>query len=151
EQVGEVQRAEHELAVFQLRQAAQGADGRRVQVETADGTRIDIEGATARPALDDGTYIIDASSIEDPLGAVGFQWQSADDASAVRVRIEASDDLDDWQVVVPESTLLHVAEGDRQLRRETIELPPRRYRYLRVRRVDAGPPLQVLKVSAQAL
>lgn len=150
EQVSDAQHSQHELPVFQLRQTAQGEPAQRVQVETADGTRIAVEGAAGQAATDEGTYIIDATMVEHPLRAVSFQWQSPDGASQVRVRIESSDDLNDWQVVVPESTLLHVAEGDRQLRRESIELPPRRYRYLRVRRVDAGPPLQVLVVIAQA-
>lgn len=151
EQIGDAQRSEHELPVFQLRQTAQ-AGGQRVQLETADGTRVDIQGTPGRGvATDDGTYIIDASGVQAPLRAVRFQWHSPDDASTLRVRIEASDDLDEWQVVVADSTLLQVSDGDRQLRREAIELPPRRYRYLRVRRVDAGPSPQILAVTAQAV
>jgi hypothetical protein len=69
--------------------------------------------------------------------------------SEVKVRIETSDDLDRWQTVVPTSTLLLAQQGEQELRRERIELPLREYEYLRVHRIDDGPPLIVNSVTAE--
>jgi hypothetical protein len=94
-------------------------------------------------------HIIDARAATEPFQAIRFDWQSADGVSEVKVRIEASDDLDRWQVIVPASTLLIVRQGEQELRRERIELPRGVYQYLRVQRVDGGPPLTINSVIAE--
>jgi len=94
-------------------------------------------------------HIIDARAAEEPLQAIRFDWQSPDGASEARVRIEASDDLDRWQTVVPASTLLLARQEGRELRRERIALPQREYLYLRAQRIDGGPPLAINAVIVE--
>ncbi|WP_161966006.1 DUF3999 domain-containing protein [Steroidobacter cummioxidans] len=125
-------------------------DNSRVAVETSSGTRVNVEETAApKPEVVNGLiHIIDARETE-PLRAIRFDWRSPDGASEVKVRIEASDDLDRWQIIVPASTLLLAQQGDQELRRERIELPNRQYKYLRVQRVDSGPPLILNSVTAE--
>ncbi|MBM0104078.1 DUF3999 domain-containing protein [Steroidobacter sp. S1-65] len=142
---------ERGLSVFVLRGRDQVyTESTHVNVETSSGTRVDVqESSPPAPEVVSGLiHIIDARDTQ-PLRSIRFDWSSPDGVSAVKVRIEASDDLDQWRTVVPESTLLLAQQEGRELRRERINLPLREYEYLRVQRVDNGPPLTVNSVTAE--
>lgn len=141
------------LPLYEAQGATHGAsNGTRVEVQTAGGTEVKVrEGGTTTTAatLQTTAYFIDARSITDALRSIEFDWSSPDGASEAQVRIEASEDLDGWRVIVPASTLLQVTQGDQQLRRQTVPLPERAYQYLRVMRTDRGPPLRIDSVMAE--
>ena len=139
------------LSVFQVRTAAT-ADGTHVDVQTAHGTQVQIAESAKTPAIGEsapGAHVIDARDVAGELRAIEFDWSSPDGASEARVQIQSSEDLDSWQTVVAGSTLLQVTGGASQLRRQTIPLVQRRYSYLRVRRVDAGPALNIDSARAE--
>ena len=143
---------ESQLPVFQLREAPTNASGgTRVEMQTAGGTQINVlEAGPGAPMVANGRiHIIDARASDDPMRAIQFDWQSPDDASQAQVSIEASEDLDQWRVLVPASTLLLATRGNEQLRRERIALPLHSYDYLRVQRTDGGPPLAINGVVAE--
>lgn len=146
---------EQPLPVFVLRGRDQVLPDRsRLTVETPAGTRVDVQesGGSSAPEVVSGLiHIIDARETGEPLRAVRFDWQSPDGVSEVKVRIEASRDLSQWDVIVPASTLLLVQQGGQELRRERIELPQRKYHYLRVQRIDGGPPLAINAVIAEQI
>jgi hypothetical protein len=139
------------LPVYRLQDLAGASnDDTRVEVQTPSGAQISVQGATgAADAARQSAYVIDARSVSDELRAVQFDWSSPDGASEVRVSIQASEDLDRWRTVVAGSTLLKVAAGEQQLRRHRIDIPQSNYEYLRVERVDRGPPLQIDGVIAE--
>lgn len=142
------------MTVFQMQAAVKSADGTRVDVRTAGGTQVAINeaaGANSTTEAAPGEHVIDARTIMGELRAIEFDWSSPDGASEVRVQIQSSEDLDTWQTVVAGSTLLQVTEGTAQLRRHTIPLVQRRYSYLRVRRVDAGPALSIDSARAEVV
>ena len=144
---------EKALPVFVLRGREQiYRDNSRVAVETPSGTRVNVEeSAATTPELVSGLiHIIDARGTQ-PLRAIRFDWRTPDGASEVKVRIETSNDLDRWDTVVPATTLLLAQQGEQELRRERIGLFDREYKYLRVQRIDAGPPLILNKVTAEEL
>lgn len=144
---------EQSLQVFVLRGRDQLYTGSsRVNVETSAGTRVEVqESSPPAPEVVTGRiHIIDARDAR-PLRAIRFDWRSPDDVSEVKVRIEASDDLDRWQTVVPASTLLLARQNGQELRRERIQLPLREYGYLRVQRIDNGPPLIINSVTAEVV
>ena len=138
--------AEQALPVFVLRGREQVyTSGARVEVETSAGTRVGVNDSSggAVEAVSRLIHIIDGRELDEPLRAIRFDWSSSDEVSEVKVRIEASEDLDRWQTIVPTSTLLLVQQDGQELRRERIQLPTREYEYLRVQRVDGGPPLAI--------
>ena len=143
---------ERSLPVFVLRGRDQVyTSGARVEVETSAGTRVgvnDSSGGTVE-AVSRLIHIIDVREVSEPLRAIRFDWSSSDEVSEVKVRIEASEDLDRWQTIVPTSTLLLARQDGQELRRERIQLPTRKYEYLRVQRVDGGPPLAIHSVTAE--
>jgi hypothetical protein len=142
---------EQSLSVFQLQEGRRlGTDGTRVEVQTAGGTQVKVQEASpAGEIAAAGVHIIDARSVEDAMRAIRFEWRSPDGASEVKVRIESSADLDRWDTLVAVSTLLEVTDNGQRLRRERVELPQRRYEYLRVQRTDGGPPLEIQAAIAE--
>jgi uncharacterized protein DUF3999 len=143
---------EHSLPVFELRDAPEVVSGgSHIEVQTASGTQVNVQEAeSGRPAAANGRiHIIDARDSKELIRAIQFDWQSPDGASQAQVSIEASDDLDQWRVLVPASTLLRATSGEQELKRERIELPARAYNYLRVQRTDGGPPLTIAGVMAE--
>jgi Protein of unknown function (DUF3999) len=140
------------LPVYRL-QDVPGAEneGTRVEVQTPSGAQISVQGATGASTGESHTsaYVIDARDVNDALRAMQFDWSSLDGASEVRVSIQASEDLDRWRTIVTGSTLLKVEAGAQQLGRHRIAIPQAHYEYLRVERVDRGPPLQIDGVIAE--
>lgn len=142
---------EQTLSVFVLRGRDQiYTESSRLNVETSSGTRVELQesGPPAPEVVSGLIHIIDARDTR-PLRSIRFDWSSPDGVSAVKVRIEASNDLDRWRTVVSESTLLLAQQEGKELRRERIQLPLREYQYLRLQRVDNGPPLIVNAVTAE--
>jgi hypothetical protein len=143
---------EQSLPVFVLRgREPVYTSGARVEVQTPAGTRVGVNDSSApeTEVVNRLIHIIDVRDVNEPLRAIRFDWSSSDGVSEVKVRIEASDDLDRWQTIVPTSTLLLAQQGGQELRRERIQLPTREYEYLRVQRVDGGPPLAIHSVMAE--
>lgn len=144
--------SEQSLPVFVLSGRDQVyTSGARVEVQTSGGTRVGVNDSSSpeTEVVNRLIHIIDASEVDQPLRSIRFDWSSSDGVSEVKVRIEASDDLDRWQTIVPTSTLLLVQQGGQELRRELVQLPPRKYKYLRVQRIDGGPPLAINSVIAE--
>ena len=143
--------SEQPLPVFELRDApGRGADGSRIDVQTAGGTQVHVQEADLAGSVG-RTHIIDVRQHPGPLRAIQFDWSSHDGASEAKVRIEASEDLDRWTVIVPQSTLLRATRGTERIERARVALPPRHYDYLRVERVDGGEPLLINGVVGELL
>jgi hypothetical protein len=130
---------------------AAASDGTRVEVQTPSGAQISVQGAPNAATADRQTsaYVIDARDVPDELRAVQFDWSSPDGASEVRVSIQASDDLDRWRTLVAATTLVQLQSDGRQLRRHRVAIPQGNYDFLRVERVDRGPPLRIDGVIAE--
>jgi hypothetical protein len=140
------------LPVYRLQDVPRTtSEGTRVEVRTPSGAQISVDGNTAGTSeRQTSAYVIDARGVDDELRAVQFDWSSPDGASEARVSIQASDDLDRWRTLVAGTTLLQVP-GDPPLRRHRVGIPQAEYDYLRVQRVDRGPPLQLDAVIAESV
>lgn len=143
--------AEQVLPVYRLQDLARSAsDGTRVEVQTPAGAQISVEGTSNDGAeRQTSAYVIDARDVNDELRALQFDWSSPDGASEVRVSIQASDDLDRWHTLVATTSLVQLESGGQQLRRHRVAIPQASYEYLRVERVERGPPLQLDGVTAE--
>lgn len=138
------------LPVFRLQDMPRASSDTRIEVQTSTGTEVSVQGGTTTASgPQTSAYVIDARGVSDALRAVQFDWNSPDGASEARVSLQASNDLDQWRTIVAGSTLLRADAGTQQLRRLRIDIPQARYDYLRVERVDRGPPLEVAGVVAE--
>lgn len=148
---------EQSLPVFPLRSpAARVPADSRVMVQTPGGTSVQVTEGPAGPALvpvtpqpSDG-FVVDASGVDGDIRALRLAWNTADDASEAHVRVEASEDLNAWRPVVPGTTLFHVAADGRALDRSHVDLPPARYKYLRLVR-GGGPAVSIGAVTAEVV
>ncbi|HSW14627.1 MAG TPA: DUF3999 domain-containing protein [Solimonas sp.] len=146
---------ERPLPAFPLRAAAAAAHAGdlHVEVQTADGAEVQISHGSPAVVPQPRTvaHVIDVRSLDLPLLAIRVAWESPDGASELRVRVEASEDLDQWREVVASTTLLRSSGPQAQtLERMRIPLPPARYTYLRLQRVEPGAPLRILATTAEA-
>ncbi len=77
-------------------------------------------------------YLIDASALQDTPSSLVLDWESPEDSFVASIRIEGSDDLDHWQTLVPQASLVRLLFSGRELARREIELPDRAYKYLKL-------------------
>ncbi len=136
------------LPVYRLQEVPSREGDTQVEVRTP-GAQVSVRGDTLERERHNGAFVIDAREVTDELRALQFAWASPDDASEVRVNIQASEDLDRWRTLVAATTLVQVRAGERQLGRDRVAIPQARYTYLRLERVDRGPPLQLDGVFAE--
>lgn len=111
-------------------------EGARVEVQTAEGARLTLAEGESEAEQAGGAYeyLLDARAIDAPLAAIdlAWEWRTPQGRAELDVRVAASQDLDDWQTIVPGATLLRAEGAGGALERSRLELPQRRYRFLRL-------------------
>lgn len=82
--------------------------------------------------------LVDVRANDSDIEAIAFELaMDAADFSA-EVSVEASDDLQSWRTLVPVATIAQLRQHGQALLRRTIELPPQRASYLRIRSLANG-------------
>ncbi|WP_417910446.1 DUF3999 domain-containing protein [Candidatus Electronema sp. PJ] len=80
-------------------------------------------GATEQATQVVAAYILDASAVEQPPDWLELAWQGQGEQFSTSVRIDHSDDLDNWQQFVPSAALAELRFSGHNLLRNRIELP----------------------------
>ncbi len=93
--------------------------------------------------------ILDASAEHGPLASLQILWDSTGEDISAQFSVAASDDLQQWRLVVTSATVLHLEQNGNLLERHGIALRDAPATYLRLRRLDNGPPLKGLRVVAR--
>lgn len=122
-----------QFAVSSMAPASSGARGSEVSIRTADGTLVSVKGIgrSNTPTPKPVAYLLDASQLKDPLRAMVFRWNAAPGTEVVRVRIEASDDLQSWRGIGGGS-LVRLEQGGRVLEQPRIAIPAEKAKYYRI-------------------
>ena len=124
------------LPYFALRgDAVAGVEGLEVRIERGAGRAVvTMNGRQQVPARADTLlgYLVDASSLQQPLRGLALELPSGLDDVVMRVRVEASDDLARWTTLVADAPVLRLQAGGQQLEQLRLEFPPRQARYLRL-------------------
>jgi hypothetical protein len=101
---------------------------------TADGTLVRVrnlrEGARNRQAL--LGYLVDAAEHETALETLELDWKPIANGLSGSLQVEGSDDLARWSTLVAAAPLVSLEFGGQRLEQKSVELPGRRYRYLRL-------------------
>ena len=149
---------EVELPVFALPRsaadAAAGGDDLSLRLERDDNgrlRRLDVE-TSAPPPQTPIDYVMDADLNRDPqrpatVDRLVLRWPERGDVRA-RFAVEGSDDLEQWQSLVPAAAVVSLRRDGAVLQRRDIALPATSLRYLRLRQLD-GDPLPGLQVDAR--
>ncbi|HSG91178.1 MAG TPA: DUF3999 family protein [Pseudomonadales bacterium] len=132
---------------FVHRQAAGGDDRLRVTV-TGSGAILSVETApetTAEAAERPGRFLwlLDLSAVEGRITGLDFDWITEADGTVTPLRIEASDDLANWQPLATEGALVALESDAGTLERGEIGVVPGGAPYLRV--VGDGAELPALR------
>jgi hypothetical protein len=142
-----------ELPFFPLRVDT----ARRDLGDVAISVRRDAAGTTVDLATRDGKsvaalrlvgYLVDASAQNEPLAALALPMPAGANLTT-RVRVDASDDLMTWRMLVTGAPLVELEYGGRRLSRDRVELPPIKARYLRASFEPGQPAAEVVNVRGE--
>jgi hypothetical protein len=77
-------------------------------------------------------YLVDASALERALKAVALEWERSDSQFVARITVEASDELERWDILVKEAIVASLRYGEHSLKRSEVPLPVTQAKYLRL-------------------
>lgn len=142
-----------ELPLFPLyAEAGVEVEGMDVRIQKrADGTIVNIvsHGKSVAAQRKLRGYVLDASGLTKPLQALLFDWTSTGEGFAGKVRIEGSDDLAHWSLLVPDAPLVSLEFGGHRLQQKRVDLRIQKHKYLRVSWLQNQKPLELLGVRAE--
>ncbi len=118
---------------------------------SAGGTTLSVTTRDGAPVAGDRLigYVLDTSALGEPLVALTANWSTLPRGVGMRVRLEASDDLANWRTVVSDVPLIDLEYEGRHLRRDRIEMPATRAKYLRLSWAASQPPLNLAGVTGE--
>src|SRR5450631_980824 len=143
------------LAIFPLRVDQDGGDlsGLSVTIQrTATGnTSVSLVTKEGAPIVGQRVagFLVDASDVREPVSAIILAWTPKPGGMNTRVRVETSDDLNQWRTLVGDAPLLDLEYEGRHLLRDRVELRQAPGKYLRISWPTAQAPLQLEAVRAE--
>jgi len=142
------------LAFFPLRVDEQGGDlsGLSVTINRNLGnTSVNLTTKEGQPvpAQRLAGYLVDAADTREPISAVVLAWTPKAGGMNTRIRIETSDDLNQWRTIVGDAPLLDLEYEGRHLLRDRVEFRQTPAKYLRISWQAAQAPLQLDAVRAE--
>jgi hypothetical protein len=142
------------LVFFPLPPDATGEPGGyRVFVRTGpDGAvlRIDPRSSNA-PTETARAFLIDLSRVGRRLDQLRLEWRRGESNLMAALAVDASDDLVDWTTIQQRSAISDIRHGGRRLISNTISLNPSPRRYLRLRQLDSGPAVSLVRIEGRML
>ncbi|MRR53483.1 MAG: DUF3999 domain-containing protein [Deltaproteobacteria bacterium] len=100
-----------------------GDGGSLVSVQTAEpGTRSSRITA----------YLLDAATVKAPLRDLILEWAEQPEGTVTKIRIEGSDNLEDWTLLAPSAVLIDLRYGNHRLERRIIDLNGSMMKYYRI-------------------
>ena len=117
---------------------------------SVNGAVISVRGAkppAARREARPVAWLLDASQLKTSIRYLVIDWNSGPGNEAVRVTVEASDDLKTWLTVASRAPILRVQQDGRELAQRHVDLRNIKAKYLRV---TVDPSVQVRSVIAEA-
>jgi hypothetical protein len=133
-------------------QVGDKTDDAKIRVEKRrDGTIVSIQSRTKSNAPDQRLrgYLVDVSTLKQPVKALMLDWRSSPEGFVGKVSIAGSDDFAAWTTLIDQAALVRLTFGGQQLNQNRVELPRTKYRYLRVTWPDHQVPLESLKLVAE--
>jgi hypothetical protein len=142
------------LPIFPLRVEEQGEDpgGLSLIVNRSAGkTSVSLTTKDGQPVQAQrlAGYLVDASEVREPIAAIVLAWLPKPGGFNTRIRVESSEDLNQWRTLVGDAPLLDLEYDGRHLLRDRIELRQVPARYLRISWAAQAQPLQLNAVRAE--
>ena len=125
-------------------EGSEAGDALRLSASFGDNGRIlQLQASTSAPPAASAAhgFLVDLSSVREGVQALELDWPAGAPREA-HYRVESSLDLQHWQAVHADSTLLDLQRDGQRLRQDEIAIPGG-LRYLRLLPLDAGSALPV--------
>jgi Protein of unknown function (DUF3999) len=106
---------------------------------------ISSEAGKTPPAL--LGYLVDATAFKHPMHVLDLDWRESGDGVNGSLKVEASDDLQRWRMLVSAAPLLSLEFGGHKLVQKTVDLPAAQYKYLRLTWPAGQEPIELTHVS----
>jgi hypothetical protein len=141
------------LPMFPLRVEEQGGDlsGLSLTINRSAGnTSVNLTTREGQPvpALRLAGYLVDATAVQEPISAIVLAWNLKSGGMNTRIRVETSDDLNQWRTLVGDAPLLDLEYEGRHLLRDRVEFRQAPAKYLRIS-WPGQPPPQFYEVRAE--
>ncbi len=117
-----------------------GTGGSIISVETSD-LGVKQPRTTA--------YLLDASSLDGPLSGLELEWEEQSEGTVTKLRVEGSNNLEDWAPIVPSAVLIRLRYGEHSLERRVIEMGGARMKYYRISSNTAADPPKLIAAVAR--
>jgi len=140
------------LAFFPLPQEAPpAAGGYRVYVRTGpDGAVVSVDpqsfDAPTEPAR---SYLIDLSRVGRGLAQLRLEWRGGETGLMSTLAVDASDDLVAWTSIQQRAAISDIRYAGRRLLSNILTLTPNAQRYLRLRQLDSGPAVSLVRIDGR--
>jgi uncharacterized protein DUF3999 len=115
--------------------------GKVIRIQSAD--EITDEGNNSAKY-----YLIDASHIEYIIDSIDFKINGKTSDYAKKIKLESSNDLNNWNLLVRNATLTELEYGNYALKKMRVELPNRKIKYLRFTWLDDADGLFIDSIKA---
>lgn len=98
----------------------------------SDGSILRVDAVDGNQASRITSYLIDASVLKRPVAALALRWKTRPEGTMGRIRVEGSDDLENWTTLVHGATVLEIRYGEHSLERRIVETGEVRTKYFRL-------------------
>ncbi|GEM_PF-3678086 len=116
------------------------SEGKVIRIQSADEI-IDANN-TAK------YYLIDASHIEYVIDSIDFKINGKTSDYAKKIKLESSNDLNNWNLLVQNATLTELEYGNHALKKMRVDLPNKKIKYLRFTWLDDADGLTIDTIKA---
>ena len=127
------------------------AGGYRVHVRTGpDGAVVRVDPQPAQASSQPTrTFLIDLSRVRRSLAQLRLEWQPGEINVMATLAVDASDDLVAWTTIQHRSAISDIHYGGHQLLSNTITLERSTKPYLRLRQLDSGPAIPLIRIDGR--
>jgi hypothetical protein len=142
------------LPIFPLRVDEQSGDLTSLSLSITQSAGKTLVNLTTKegqpvPAQRLAGYLLDATDAREPISAIVLAWAPKSGGMNTRIRVEASDDLNQWRTLVGDAPLLDLEYDGRHLLRDRVEFRQVPAKYLRISWPTAQAPLQLNAARAE--
>ena len=147
---GTVSNAATALSLFPLKDDSGATlDAIRVTIESGQGA-INLQTRERGPPSGRiNSYLVDGRSLEVPVAALRLEWPPDAADFAGRVRVEASDSLNDWRVVNSAAPIANLHSDTQRLVEQRVEFAPTKAKFWRLSWSGAAAPFVLTSVLGE--
>ena len=147
---GTVSNAATALPLFPLKDDSGATlDAIRVTIESGRGAINVQTGDRSPPSGRIDSYLVDGRLLDLPVAALRLEWPQDAADFAGRVRVEASDSLNDWRLVNGAAPIANLHSDAQRLVEQRVEFPPTKARFWRLSWSGAAAPFVLTAVLGE--